>query len=458
MEDKNLEVKPIKTTIRNILITVGISMVVVFAVGILWKNTRSKPGTEVAKNQKMGASTSIVNGIVEYSTDKISWSRLKTSDSLQEGQYIRTDVDGRAVVSLDDGSAIRINNDSMIRLSSLSPSNIRISNLAGEVYTRVVKYDRKFAVDVEDESYVALGTAYKTINREKIKGLEVYQSSVEAQKAKQSVPEGKQYFDANLVSELTKQIVDIPLEQMQKDAFMQWNLEEDKKDSIFKDKLGHLKKLEESPTAIAPPPPATEPTPAPALKPKPETPKGSITINGSSVSNGINVSWTVTNISVTNGFKLVFGSAPNPTFGMNEAVYLSDSNLRSYTLSIKDGKTYHFRICTYTGSGCINYSNDIVVTAPYVAPNPPTGTLSLISTGATSLGWTLTGSAPYGLKLVWSPNSGPTYPGSSAKFYNEGNTTSATIDASTGTYYVRVCMYYEGSCLNYSNELTVTIP
>jgi cytoskeletal protein RodZ len=93
-----------------------------------------------------------------------------------------------------------------------------------------------------------------------------------------------------------------------------------------------------------------------------------------------------------------------------------------------------------------------------IAPTQPTGTLNLISAGGKNVGWTLDGNALYGLKLVWSATSGPAYPGSNAKYYPAGSTTSASVDAEAGSYYVRVCMYYEGKCLNYSNEIYITIP
>lgn len=96
--------------------------------------------------------------------------------------------------------------------------------------------------------------------------------------------------------------------------------------------------------------------------------------------------------------------------------------------------------------------------APKPAPAQPTGSLSLQHVSGTNVAWALNGSAPYGLKLVWANGSGPVYPGSSAKYFNGASTTSANIDAGAGSYYVRVCMYYEGKCMNYSNEIYITVP
>lgn len=92
------------------------------------------------------------------------------------------------------------------------------------------------------------------------------------------------------------------------------------------------------------------------------------------------------------------------------------------------------------------------------APAQPTGSLNLQHVSGANVAWTLNGNAPYGLKLVWSTSPGPVYPGASAKYFSGASTTSATIEAGAGSYYVRVCMYYEGKCMNYSNEIFITVP
>jgi hypothetical protein len=265
--------------------------------------------------------------------------------------------------------------------------------------------------------------------------------------AKQTVAEGKRFFKENAAADLKEKVTDIPLDQLSKDAFLQWNLEHDKKSSEFKDKLGYLEKM------------AAAPAPAPA--PAPAGATTGITLSGSASSTGVNLSWKVTGVSVTNGFKVLASKESTPTYGgkTTESAYVKDSASRSYAYKNTSGKTYYFRVCVYTGDSCTNNSNIIKVTTPYVAPTPPSGTLSLAQNGGTdSFTITLNGSAPYGLKLVWAPSGEPTYPGSSAKYFDGASTSNAVTDADSGTYNFRVCMYYEGSCVNYSNQITATIP
>lgn len=441
---------------RNIL---GIALVLVLAAtGAFVLTDQNKQSTLTDNDTKasqrlLGAEVTILDGTAQVSSDKTNWRDIKAATAVAQGETVRTAENSRIVVTLDDGSAVRLNGSSTAQFTSLAGDNVVITNESGEVYTRVVKSDRKFNVVVNGETFQALGTAYKTINKTDTKGVEVYESAVQAKLAKQSVAEGKRFYQVAAQVDLVNKVSDIPLDQLSKDDFLKWNLENDKKATEFKDKLGYLKKLEETPAVVQP---APAPTPVPAGS------TAGIVLSGSKVDAGVSFAWKVTGLSVTKGFKIVKSLSANPTFGKDDATYVSDSAARSYKWSIKDGKTYHFRICVYTGTSCTNYSNDITVTAPaYQAPAPPTGSLSLTHLGGKNFGWTLSGSAPYGHKLVWSTSANASYPtatGGGIKFYNEGSTTSASIDSGSGSYYVRVCMYYESSCVNYSNEVYVTIP
>ncbi len=402
------------------------------------------------QKQLIGAEVVVVDGIAEIVNTEGSRA-LKVGDKILEGETISTTENGRVVVNIDDGSAVRINSSSKITFARLKADDIVIVNNTGEVYTRVVKSDRLFTVTVDDESYTALGTAYKTTNRDGAKGVEVYQSEVAVKKADQKIAEGKRFYQANTVAELDKKITDIPLDQLQKDDFLKWNLNHDKNASEFKDKLGYLKTLEETPAPVVTLPPA----------PKPATTAG-ISLSGVKTESGVKLTWTVSGISVTKGFKVVKGLGANPVFGSSDAAYVSDSAARNYSWTIKDGKTYHFRVCTYTGESCTNYSNDVTVTAPLYQVAEPTGSVSLQyagSAGQNNLKWVLSGTAPHGYKLVWSSSPNPTYPANDKAFY-DGNATTGAIGASlANTYYARLCVLTShAECYSYSNELTVTIP
>ena len=88
--------------------------------------------------------------------------------------------------------------------------------------------------------------------------------------------------------------------------------------------------------------------------------------------------------------------------------------------------------------------------------------LIIKSLGSNKVSWVANKFFEKGYKVVWSQNSGPTYPtrsGDKYKYLSNPSSLSATLDAfnGTGTYYIRVCEYLGGACGVYSNEIQVTL-
>lgn len=94
----------------------------------------------------------------------------------------------------------------------------------------------------------------------------------------------------------------------------------------------------------------------------------------------------------------------------------------------------------------------------------PQSTVSLItvSVAQNALSWKAEGYSKSGFKVVWSKNSGPTYPtrsGDKYVYFSDPNVNATTVHAfdGTGTYYARVCEYLGGSCGTYSNEVVINL-
>lgn len=442
-----------RTRTRTLVVVCAILALTLAVVGVALALTVFKDdgkSTETAQAPKvtlMGAELTIADGYVQTGPDNTLWEDAKAGDQITEGTYIRTQPSARAVIALDDGSAIRINSSSVVKIDSLDPEDVAITNISGEVYTRVVKSDRQFSVAVAGEEYVALGTAYKTVNTVEVQGVEVYESTVKLTKATLEVPEGKYYYSQAAVAEQNKKLADIPVEKIKQDAFVAWNYEQDKNNSEFKDKLGYLTKIDE---------PVVEQKPAAPTKPTSQTAAASVKLVGTTYDTGVKLSWKLSNVSAPNGFKIVKSLSANPTYGKDDAVYVK-SGTSSYAWKLKDGKTYHFRVCIYSGEGCSLYSNNITVTAPvYVAPDP-TGTPVLSKVSGNDVSWTLDGKSPDGFKLVWSTNSAPVYPGNDYEYYGSDARSGTIAPKDSSPYYVRVCTYKSGTgCISYSNEVTIT--
>ncbi|MDP4038876.1 MAG: hypothetical protein Q8P54_02865 [bacterium] len=96
---------------------------------------------------------------------------------------------------------------------------------------------------------------------------------------------------------------------------------------------------------------------------------------------------------------------------------------------------------------------------------PVSSTVSAISLNGSGVlvNWLTTGTAYKGFKVVWSKNSGPTYPtrsGDKYHYLSSPSTSSDTIYSfnGPGTYFVRVCEYLGNGCGVYSNQISVTLP
>lgn len=443
---------------RKLVLVIGLAIALlltaigtVLALTVLHKDSADQKQTEsVARVTLMGAEVTIADGIVQISIDNKTWQDAAVGVQIKQGMYVRTQPSARAVIALDDGSAIRLNSSSVVHVDNLGAKNIVITNVSGEVYTRVVASSRKFTVKVADEQYLAMGTAYKTINTTETNGVEVYHSSVSVVKKDVAVAEGKYYYLKSADASQQQKLSDISVDKIKQDTFVAWNYEQDKQNSEFKDKLGYLTKIDE-PAVTAQ---TAKTTPSTSV----QTTQSKITLTGVAYDSGVKLSWSLTNLSAAKGFKVVKSLSANPTYGKDDYAYVSKSTSTSYKWAITNGKTYHFRVCIYTGDGCSTYSNDVTVTAPLVSEAEPSGTLSLTAGSDKTVNWTMDGTAPKGFKLVWSSTTAPAYPGSSYNYYSDQATRSGTVDADPGTYYVRVCMYTGSGCTNYSNEITVTIP
>ena len=372
------------------------------------------------------------------------------------------------MLTFDDGSALRLDAETTVTLGSLAADNVRIAQSAGTAYSRLVKSDRSYTVTAGGTAYTALGTAFATTSGATDKGVQVYESSVKVDGLADTVAEGKQYYKQHHDAKVAGKVTSIDLGVLEKDSFAVWNLSEDEKNSLFKDKLGVFKQLKDKQ--------AKDKQQREAAKKKSdERPKSTtgLSLSVRAVSGGAELTWTVTGVSAPHGFKLVrSSSSAAPTFGKDEALYIDDASARKATWkSSKDG-TYWYRICVYQKeAGCDNYSNAVQAKVTGSTPKEDTkpaikvtrGTLTLHSVDSSGKAhWSFTGKAPYGYKLLVSKSPNPTYPDSSATYISDGSATRGYIPAvkKSGLYYVRVCVYTNGTeseqCVNYSNQVTYT--
>ena len=327
--------------------------------------------TQVKQVAKMGVAVTLVDGAAEYQRGAGAWQALTDDSQLKEGDAVRT-ADGRVVLTLDDGSALRLDANTNVTLTSLVATDVKIAQTGGTAYSRVVPSERSYTVMVDGAEYKALGTAFSTINHTDEKGVQVYQSSVKVKGVTDAVTEGKQYFKASADAALKDKVTDINLDTAAENEFLQWNLGEDEKVDTFKSKLGVLPKVKERAEQKAKEQEeATEKEKTTKKDGKNEqkdkVTRGSIT----ATAQGTTVNWTYSGKAV-HGYKLVYSkNTKTPTFGSDNAIYYSDPASTSGKLSNKDdlpSGTYWVRICAYTAGSesepCVDYSDTVNVQKP----------------------------------------------------------------------------------------------
>ncbi len=392
------------------------------AVLLLSKNTSQL-------NPILGAEVSLVEGSVEYKSPTTDWVSVNSNVLLKQGDSLRVNGEGKAVVNLDDGSAVRLNKDSGMTLTSLDAKHITISNDKGEIYTRFVKSDRVFEVKAKEITYKSLGTAYKTINTESQNGVEVYHNSVSILGVNGQneilVEQGNKYFVVDTTQpQIIQKVTAVDINVINKDAFVKWNKDQDELISDFKSEMGILFDL-------------TPPT---------------LTINAPTDGQKV----TSEKITVT-------GTTEADTkITINEAAVTNNNGVFSFDFGLNVG-TNAIKISTEDSAGNKTIVNLNIIREVVQTPPPAAGKITLSAT-KTSTGinfsWSVSGlDVSKGFKLLKSktaPN--PTYPDGALTFI-DGSKRSYSLSVQDGkTYYFRICQYTGSACAVYSNNVTITAP
>ncbi len=314
----------------------------------------------LTSNNRVAASVYYFEGIVQRLDRSGNWQDLKINDVLNEGDNIRVMAGSRAVISFDGRGDMRLDSSSKIQLNSLKSNHIIVTNLEGEVYTRVEKDGHSvFEILVDDISYQSLGTAFKTINTETKKGVEVYESKVKISKDGKEqvvVAEGNKFYVRNTEDPSKENVIDeVVLEEIAQDSFVIWNKEQDKTKFVQED-LGILAK--------------TDP-----LVPQ-------VTINVSTKEEGIQLSWDGTNIPEGSEIKVILGEGEDLTLSEASEV-LGVEGLNDLLVQKEDGGEYTIKACVYVDNSCLSYSAPIKIKAPgpvvgaEVPPQPILKSISL---------------------------------------------------------------------------------
>lgn len=427
----------------------GLLTIVVAVLGFVaydYFNSESRENDDrTPRKPMMLGEVNFIEGAVEYKLDDSGWYDAKPEMVIAENQTYRVIGEGRLIINLDDGSAIRLNDNSSVSLESLNPKDIVLRNESGEVFVRVAKAERDFSVKVDDVTFKSLGTSYNTFNRETSKGVQVFESSVAVIKAdgtELTVEAGKELYIKSEVAEKVEQPIKIAKQEVEHNEFLNWNREKEQASEEYKDSVGFL-----DGAAF-----------------------GEIKVELYKKETGFVIKFAKNGEVAPNGFKLVVAKHNNPTYGVDEAIFMQVESAGEYFYAAQDGQTYFVRVCEYSGYDCVNYSNVASVVASTkpepkpITPVPtPSGNVVITSIsgmpGAFKAIWSFGGEPANGFKIVYSKtDSTPTYGEDSYNYISDTGTRQAvTGGLEAGTYYVRVCRYVSGGCDFYSATKTVVV-
>ena len=390
----NLTTTPAPRSKKRLMIIVAASVLalIIAAVLVWWFFIDKKPvattkqttdtSSAPIEQPKLGVAITVIDGTVEYKqATETEWTTATTSTQPEEGDSIRTGAESRAVLTLDDGSAVRLDANTVVEIVSLAADNVEIKQQEGTLYSRIVPSDRTYVVAIDQTTYTALGTAFMTFKKSGENGVQVYQSAVKASTAPETISEGKQFYDINSDASLQGKVTSINIDALVDNTFVNWNMTEDEKDTTFKTKLGilpqiqqrseELKKEREVEDARKQ---AEKEAAEKAAKEKAEQEKKQATA-GDKVTRGTmtltlvgpTLKWNYTGKAM-HGYKVVYSKTnQTPIFGTDDAIYYDQMGKVSTTLTKKDIGTgkFYVRVCAYTAGteseACVDYSNIVII-------------------------------------------------------------------------------------------------
>lgn len=396
----------------------------------------------------IGGQIDYIEGTVEMRDNaSAGWFAATKSGLFAKDNELRTLSRSRAIVTFEDGSTVRLNENTHIIFAE-NIQDVKIDIEGGEVFNSVAKNEqRNYIVQTDKYAIKALGTEFGVTKNDDATSVLVIESSVEVQNdegtAIDRVEEGNK---AKVINDRVEKAVIADTDLT--DDFVVWSTKKDQpkqKEEEKKDVKEDDDKKTDDVTVSG----------------------GSISLSGEMSSSGVRLHWDVKNISATHGFKIIKSEDVNPVYPGDDYQYLTDPSVRDYKWKIDTGKKYHFRVCVYNGSGkCLLYSNDVYIDTPDGKDeddNDEYATNVSLSAkdddGDVKLTWDISGGgAPLGFKIVKSKESNPVYPGDDYQYISDSDARKYTWKGfSKGkTYHFRVCIYKGGKCGAYSNDVKVS--
>jgi len=105
---------------------------------------------------------SIVNGTVSADINNQGYKNISKNTILHQGDKVKTGLSGRAVLTLENGSIVRMNSNTEIILENLAVDNIYLKQLSGRTY-HSFKKQGEYKIESLNVRVTALGTKFEFI-------------------------------------------------------------------------------------------------------------------------------------------------------------------------------------------------------------------------------------------------------------------------------------------------------
>ena len=458
-----------------------------------------------------------VQGKVELKEADGSWQEIAENYQFTSDNYIKTSADSKAILSLPDGSTLRLAENAEIKIEQLGMSDITIQQLSGKVFHRP-KPDSPaiYKVKSEKTEMIALGTGFNVLVTSHLTILTVTDSSVRVRVMDGDIStntrtiQSGQQATINPLKENSIETEDITSTELLSDDWYAWNLEKDTEKNLALGIFSEALKL-----VITEPATAEFTTNENKFLLKGITePGASIFVAGTEIDNNngnfekeiainsgknemevtvqqgnkiskkklyitstkedetiklsgtinrneINLVWQADNLTDFNSFISLKSTTTKPTYPDAEYHKTDASTFVDDWNSLEEG-TYYFRICALSAEDkCVAYSNNIELTIGE-ATNKIEGKIILDLTqnqNSVVLSWNIDSSmdSSAGFKTVIGMKENPTYPGNSYHEVNGNKRNDTWQNLDSGTFHFRACLLKDDQCILYSNDKTAVI-
>jgi len=188
-----------------------------------------------SEEKDIAAALAYQQGDVQVKVGDGDWQAVETDTVLHQGDSVKTSVDSKAIIELENGDIFRLGFDTEVFLTSLTSTSLTISQVNGATYHRVSKDNSKlYQVKAEDITVQSVGTAFDVVMTSEAVEAACLESEINVitGEDEKKVKEGKQIKYNKGEKDIT--LNDINKENLTNNWYT-WNKEEDSKKT---DKLG----------------------------------------------------------------------------------------------------------------------------------------------------------------------------------------------------------------------------